>query len=130
MHAYVDTSVLVSIYFADANYSKYIKSLKKYNDIYSSILLEAELCSVVAREEKNLDLVEKVLSNIQIFSPNKSILPECERVLSHGYLRGADLYHLACALAIDPSALEMDFISADKKQIKIAKSLGFKTLSY
>ena len=73
MQAYVDSSVLVSVHFSDLNHKKYAKTLSNYEDLISSVLLESELCSVIAREKKDFMQVRNILDRIQIFSPT----PKC-----------------------------------------------------
>jgi len=39
-------------------------------------------------------------------------------------VRGADLWHLAVALFVDPSC-EIDFLSLDTRQLEISRRIGF-----
>ena len=43
------------------------------------------------------------------------------------YIRGADAYHLAAALRLDPTCAELDFLTGDKNQQSAARAIGFKT---
>jgi hypothetical protein len=45
-------------------------------------------------------------------------------VLDAGYVRGADLWHLAVALFIDPER-EIDFLTLDERQRAVSRKLGF-----
>ena len=48
--------------------------------------------------------------------------------LAHGYLRGADLWHVAGAMFLAGSArAEIAFLSRDVTQKRIARRLGFPT---
>jgi len=47
-------------------------------------------------------------------------------VLSAGYVRGADLWHLAAALFVDPQR-EIAFITRDDRQKALARTLQFAT---
>ena len=38
---------------------------------------------------------------------------------------GADAWHLACALFLDPDANELVFLTLDRRQRDVAKSIGF-----
>jgi hypothetical protein len=48
------------------------------------------------------------------------------RVLSAGYARGADCWHLATALYVATDPSEMAFVTLDSAQSKIARKLGFR----
>ena len=48
-------------------------------------------------------------------------------VLETGYIRGADLGHLATALYISPEPHRMSFITFDQQQKTRATQLGFRT---
>jgi hypothetical protein len=50
---------------------------------------------------------------------------EISRVLSAGYLRGADLWHVACALYLEPEPDELVFLTLDASQKAVAAKLGF-----
>ena len=43
------------------------------------------------------------------------------------FLRGADLWHLACACYLAPDPKDLDFLTANERQQEIAKELGFKS---
>ncbi len=49
-------------------------------------------------------------------------------MLQHGRLRGADLWHLGCALYFRDLVGEAVFASADRRQAEVAKGSGFETL--
>jgi hypothetical protein len=57
--------------------------------------------------------------------PNRALSNEIQRVLEAGYLRGADLWHLATALYASPNPGEVTFVSLDEPQRKVASQLGF-----
>jgi hypothetical protein len=48
-------------------------------------------------------------------------------VLEHGYLRGADLWHLACALFVVDEPDMLTFLTLDTRQQEVAAALGFHT---
>jgi hypothetical protein len=52
---------------------------------------------------------------------------EITRVLSAGYLRGADLWHVATALYLRTDLPDIDFLTLDQPQRAVAATLGFKT---
>jgi hypothetical protein len=91
----------------------------------SSNLLEAELLASLAREEVSFE--PDLLSWISWVLPARPLTPEYSRALAAGDLRGADLWHMACAiyLAGDPSTIS--FVTLDKRQKTVAGKLGFDT---
>ena len=46
-------------------------------------------------------------------------------MLSAGYLRGADLWHLASALYLAGNPRNLPFITLDERQEVVARKLGF-----
>jgi PIN domain nuclease of toxin-antitoxin system len=122
--AYVDASALVAIVFGEAGATATIRQLDTFDELFSSNLLEAELMASLAREQVSLQLDS--LSWISWVLPDRPLTAEFSRVLAAGYLRGADLWHMACALylADDPGAVS--FVTLDKQQRTVARTLGFK----
>lgn len=59
--------------------------------------------------------------------PDRSLQPEIEQTIAAGYLRGADLWHVACALFLVNDPREIAFLTRDERQRSVAKALGFKT---
>jgi hypothetical protein len=57
--------------------------------------------------------------------PQRPLTAEFRRILAVGHLRGADLWHLACALWTAPDARELAFVTLDKRQRDVARKLGF-----
>ena len=101
------------------------KTLRTYQALYASDLLVAELLAAAVRESVASSAVLPILHSIAIVVPDRSIESEIQEVLSHGYLRGADVWHLACALFVaggDRSALS--FLTRDAKQGRSAAALG------
>lgn len=125
--AYVDTSCLVAIAFAEAGWESVARELEVFDALLSSTLLEAELRSVLEREGRQ-PLAEPLLAELSWVHPPRALSQELQRVITHGYLKGADLWHLACALytANDPD--ELTFASLDQRQATVAAELGFRLL--
>jgi predicted nucleic acid-binding protein len=121
---YIDTSVLVAAALDEKASKKIIPFLKTLSGLYSSNLLEAEFLSVIKREGLSSRALS-VLDPIQWILPDRPLSREYDRVLEHGYVKRADLWHLATALLIAPSPAEFYFLTLDKQQAKVAKSLGF-----
>ena len=57
--------------------------------------------------------------------PDRPLGPEMDTVLEVGYLKGADLWHVATALAAARDPREMSFITLDERQRAVAAELGF-----
>ncbi len=123
--AYIDTSYLIAIVFNEPNNSHLRSSLLKFNRIFSSNLLEAEFLSTLKRESIGNEIAREILEPISWIFPNRNLTKEFNKVLSFGYLKEADLWHLACALYLGNS-LNFTFLTLDIKQKQIAKKLGFR----
>jgi predicted nucleic acid-binding protein len=121
---YVDTSVLVAIAFAEPGYEALVERLEALDVLYSSNLLEAELLAAFERE--NVTEAGDILGGISWVLPDRPLSPEIRSVLWAGRLRGADLWHLACALYLSPDPRELAFLSVDRSQAALAASLGFR----
>lgn len=68
-----------------------------------------------------------VFDGIRWIYPHRPLTSEIERVLRSAYVRGADLWHLACALYVfdEPAVAAASFITLDAQQRHAAKHLGF-----
>ena len=110
--AYVDTSVLVAIAFDEPGARKVARRLRGFDR------------SAFAREQ--VADVDRFLSWITWVHPAEPLSAEIARVLEHGYLRGADLWYLACALHIAGRPEELCFFSFDRRQSEVARALGFR----
>ena len=97
--------------------------MEKYDGLLSSNLLEAELRGAYARE--GVQGAEDLLTWITWVMPNRPLTREIKAVLEAGYLRSADLWHLACALYVAGRPDNLTFISLDERQQEIARILGF-----
>jgi predicted nucleic acid-binding protein len=122
--AYLDSSCLVAIALEEADHQGVAAWLYGFDRLYSSNLLEAELRSAMMRERVETP-ADRLLSAITWVFPARPLTPEYELVLSRGYLRGAELWHLACALHLRKELEEVSFLSLDDKQVAVAASLGF-----
>ena len=122
--AYVDTSCLVAIAFAEAGATKVAGRLERMDRLFASNLLEAELRSALAREGFSVDPAD-LLSGITWVYPNRPLGGEFGRIAVEGYVKGADLWHLACALFLAPEPKDLAFLTLDKRQEAVARKLGF-----
>mgnify|MGYP006272908681 CR=1 FL=1 len=123
--AYLDSSCVVAIALGEAASRPVIKALRKFDRLLSSNLLEAEVRAALEREAVRAH--PDTLAGIDWILPDRSLTPEIDRVLAAGALRGADLWHIACALYVDPSAAELAFLTLDLKQQRVAAAAGFYT---
>ncbi|UCG88010.1 MAG: type II toxin-antitoxin system VapC family toxin [Gemmatimonadota bacterium] len=121
---YLDTSGLVALAFAERGGKRIARRLESATAVYSSNLLEAEFRSVLVREGVDDGAL---LEPIRWVVPDRPLSGEFDRVLDAGYVRGADLWHLACALFVEPEPHELVFLTLDRRQRNVARLLGFPT---
>jgi hypothetical protein len=95
--AYVDTSCLVAVALEEPAGRETAKRPGEFTRLVSSHLLEAELRAALSRERVEADC-SPLLSWIGWVYPDRPLTPEFREILGHGRIRGADLWHLACAL--------------------------------
>lgn len=124
--AYVDSSCLVAIALGEPESGALASRLDATAQLVSSNLLEAELRSALAREGSAVS--EALLGNLHWVYPTRSLGPELKQVVSAGYLRGADLWHLACALYLRRELGDLAFATLDRRQAEVARALGFPDL--
>ena len=122
--AYVDTSVLVAIAFGERDGPPMAHRLDDFSCLLASNLLEAELRAACARE--SLSFSEGLFANLRWVFPDRSLAPEFAAVLTAGYLRGADLWHVACALYVTRKPGDIWFITLDERQRLVASAIGFR----
>ena len=125
--AYLDTSFLVSIALREAGWQKLRSLLRPIDALFSSELLAAEFLAVARREELPPEKAREALDAIRWVLPDRSLRPELERVIAVDYVRGADLWHLACACYLAPAPHELPFLTRDARQREVAGRLGFPT---
>ena len=123
--AYVDSSTLIAIAFTEPGGSPSWDLLSSFDELVSSNLLEAEVRSAFAREGRTFRWPEGI--EINWIFPDQTLGPELARVLAAGYLRGADLWHMAGALYSAGDSREMHFVTLDNRQHGVAEALGFLT---
>ncbi len=121
--AYVDTSWLVAIAFAERGGAARSRRLDEFEEIVSSNLLEAELRSAFARER--VEMPADFLSTFSWVIPDRPLNAEITRVLGAGYVRGADCWHLATALYLADQPRAISFLTLDDRQKDVAGALGF-----
>jgi predicted nucleic acid-binding protein len=122
--AYVDSSCLVAIATGEPGFRELMARLARYERLFSSNLLESEVRSVLRRKriEENPG---SLLAWITWVHPGRRLTAEFRQVLDVASLRGADLWHLACALFLRPKDQNLAFITLDGSQGDAARELGF-----
>ena len=122
--AYVDSSALLSIAFNEPTAPEMAQRLAGFSLLVSSNLLEAEMQSALARDGNELEPPD-LLSSIEWVLPTRPLGPEISDALRAGYLRGADLWHIATALYAARSVPGLAFVTLDRRQGGVAAALGF-----
>ena len=122
--AYVDSSVVVAIAFGERGSEAVARRLTSFTQLYSSNLLDAELRAALARE--SVPYSPHHVEHIRWIWPSRPLGPEMETAPAAGYLRGADLWHVATALFAAPAPREMAFVTLDERQRAVAAELGFR----
>ena len=122
--AYVDSSVVVGIAFDEPEAVRLATNLDSFERLLSSNLLEAEFESACLREGV-ADPAPDYLSGISWVFPNRPLTAEVKKVVGAGYLRGADLWHVACALFVSPDPSQISFLTLDARQEEISRAVGF-----
>jgi len=125
--AYLDTSWLIAMAFDEPGAVDRVAALEPYDVLLATSLTEAELVSVFAREGASLP--SRFLETLEWVYPARRLTPEIERVLGGGYVRGADLLHIATALYAAESPGEVAFLTLDERQREVAAAVGFETPS-
>lgn len=120
--AYVDTSCLVAIAFGEPGAKAIARQMDAAQELVSSNLLEAELRSVFSRE--CAELPAELLDGISWIVPDRPLHEEIQAVLTAGYVRGADCWHLATALYLAANPGELAFLTLDERQRGVAQDLG------
>jgi predicted nucleic acid-binding protein len=120
----VDSSWLVAISFQESGYRELIELLESQDELFSSGLLEAELRAALVREGLPGD--SEILTAISWVLPRRPLSHEITHVLSYGSLRGADLWHVACALFLSPAPRDIAFLTLDSQQMAVAQKVGFR----
>ncbi len=120
--AYVDSSVLVGLGFGEAAARREAKRMLKFSRVVTGSLAEAEFESAISREATPLQVDPFV--GVSLVTVGTSLRDEIRLVLEAGYVRGADCWHLAAATYLAPKR-DLTFLTLDKAQRAVAKSLGF-----
>lgn len=126
--AYIDSSCLVSISLGEPGSQALLARISRFDRLYSSNVLEMELRSALAREG-SYGRVRNFLVWMSWVFPRRRLTKEVDQILNVGWLKGSDLWHLACALFLRPQINDpLSFLTLDGKQGEVARSLGFRGL--
>jgi predicted nucleic acid-binding protein len=121
--AFVDTSCLVAVAFAEPGHEEVAARLEGLDQVFASTLLEAELRAVLRRE--GVDDDGRLLGGLAWVHPDRRLTQEIDVILDAGPLRGADAWHVACALYLSPDPRELPFLTLDERQGAVVAALGF-----
>lgn len=124
---YVDSSCLVAISLGEPGSWDLLGRISRFDRLFSSNLLEAELKSALARE-KTKGRFGNLLALMRWVLPRRPLTREINQVLTVGRLKGPDLWHLASALFLRRQIADLFFITLDTNQSDIARALGFRVL--
>jgi predicted nucleic acid-binding protein len=126
--AYLDTSFFVAIVLGEPGATRLQGILAGHDRVLTSDLLVAETLAAAVREGLDIELLRPALSAVTLVLPSRSLEGEIRQALDVGRLRGADLWHVACALFVAGSARsDLAFLSRDAAQRTVVKRLGFPT---
>ncbi|MCK6527554.1 hypothetical protein L6R50_08310 [Myxococcota bacterium] len=89
--------------------------------------MEAELRAALAREKVPAGC-DDLTAGLTWVHPDRPLGPECARILSHGYVCGAVLWHLACAPYLSPRPSDLHFATLDTRQGEVECAVGFPAL--
>lgn len=117
--------MLAAIAFKEPAGAEMAARLGEFSRLLSSNLLEAELRAACVREEVGYS--DRLVESLSWVFPDRSLAPELTAVLGAGYLRGADLWHVASALYVTVAPGDMWFVTLDGRQRSVAVTLGFQT---
>jgi hypothetical protein len=120
--AYVDSSCLIAVALQEEGAGDLLVRLSRFDRLVSSPLAEAEFRSAMARE----GIAGKggnLLSWLDWIQPYRRLTPEIEQILALGRPRGADLWHIACALFVRPKLRDLHFLTRDGGQRDTARAL-------
>lgn len=123
MDAFIDTSVLLGMALGEASGPALADRLRAATTVAASGLLEAEFRSACRRA--GIQANPRLLQDIEWVFPPRPLSEEIVRVLDAGYVRGADCWHLATALYLEPEPARLTFLTLDARQREVAAALGF-----
>lgn len=139
MILFADTSALIKLYIEEPG-SEAMARLARRSRLAVSVLAYAEVYATFARrlresllsEEEHDELVESYERDWQtmILVPVRSaVLGVVPRLVGENPLRGADAVHLASALFLQASGLEVMFAAADRQLVTAGRAEGLQVFN-
>lgn len=125
---YADSSALISVILEQPGSNSVQGAIAKLSPLFGSNLLEAEVRATMVREGVDDTRVEAIIQSMRWVNPSRPLSDEYRRILAVGYVKGADLLHLACALYLSPDPKDLNFLTLDTQQAVVARALGFRVL--
>lgn len=116
---------MVAIALGEKGAPAVARRIPAFDTLVAANLVEAEVRSALAREGVRPD--RNPVAGLRWILPDRPLSSEIATVTAVGYVRGADLWHLACALYVAESPGELTFLTLDERQRDVAQALGFKT---
>jgi hypothetical protein len=123
--AYVDSSCFLAIAFCEPGYQDVLLRLSKLDRLFASTFLETEVRAALAREGVEGSW-RNLFSWVNWVFPDRRLTLELGRVLEVATPRGADLWHLTCALFLRSKIGDLGFLTLDGNQHSAAQKLGFR----
>jgi hypothetical protein len=114
----------VAIAFGEEGADYLARRLGDFSRLVSSNLLEAELRAACSREGRPVPT--DLLDRVGWILTNRPLTDEIETALDAGYLRGADLWHIATALYAAPEPGAISFITLNDNQARVAAALNLR----
>jgi len=127
--AFVDTSAFLSVLLKEPGSDSVERLFGALKPVYASNLLEAEARSASDREGLDRREVEEALTRVKWVLPTRPLSQELRLLGAAGIrLKGADLWHVACALYLAGDPKGFPFLTLDDRQAEAARRLGFRVL--
>ena len=135
MKVFLDTSAFAKRYVAEQGSDKVMALCLKADSLVVSVICLLELISTLSRlvREKKLAKADyrklkgeamADLADVDLCQITAEVLASVVSLLESHPLRAMDAIHVACALTIKPDV----FVSADHRQLSVARKAGIKTV--
>lgn len=120
---------MLSIVMDEPGAEQMARKLDRFEVLHASNLLEAEFRAALQREGAD-SADARALDRVWWVLPERTLGSEFETVLAAGYLRGADLWHVACCLyLIERGVGPVHFVTADVRQAEVAVAVGLQVVN-
>jgi predicted nucleic acid-binding protein len=128
---YIDSSAFLKLIFSEeysSDIRSYLIKIESHVKVVSSKLLETEVIRTAVRENHDMELVQKALNLVHIYSVDDSDFTRAAKMAQNDdgrYLRALDAIHLACAEKLAVTKI----LTYDKVQSSVAALLGIEVVS-